>query len=205
MASGSKGSSLARHKRSTFGILGFEEKQGWKGFAFRATTLDAVRKWASEEDIEEARKFAHTFRPQHLPTDKMEVSFARSSGAGGQNVNKVNTKAEVRFSMSAAKSWLPRYTVKQLSALERNRINKRGEFVVQSQRHRTQEKNLHDCYAKIFDMIRDASYVPSEASEEKQERIKELAEKATESRIKRKKEHSSKKKDRKARKSGDFF
>ena len=45
----------------------------------------------------------------HIPLDKVQFAFARSSGPGGQNVNKLNTKAELRFSVQdAGNSWLPK-------------------------------------------------------------------------------------------------
>ena len=45
-------------------------------------------------------------RDVEIPLDKIEFSYARSSGPGGQNVNKVNTKAELRFHVLSAE-WLP--------------------------------------------------------------------------------------------------
>eukprot|EP01036_Dinobryon_divergens_P050807 gene50807-68020_t len=41
-----------------------------------------------------------------IPLDKVDFNFARSSGPGGQNVNKLNTKAEIRFNVSTA-DWIP--------------------------------------------------------------------------------------------------
>ena len=45
-------------------------------------------------------------RDVDIPLDKIEFNYARSSGPGGQNVNKVNTKAELRFHVMSAE-WLP--------------------------------------------------------------------------------------------------
>ena len=42
----------------------------------------------------------------HIPVEKLDFSYARSSGPGGQNVNKVNTKAEMRFKVDDA-DWIP--------------------------------------------------------------------------------------------------
>eukprot|EP00466_Bigelowiella_natans_P017473 jgi/Bigna1/39599/e_gw1.33.69.1 len=174
-------------------------------FGAKRENLDKVREWASEKDLEEARLWSSKFEPENLPIDRMKASFVRSSGAGGQNVNKLNTKAEVRFSMSDARNWMPRYTIKRIEALEASRINKKGEFAISSQRHRTQEQNLNDCYKKIWDIIKEASKTPTDSSEEQKLRIKNLQRKANEERLKRKTKHSEKKTLRRERKDSKFF
>ena len=70
-----------------------------------------------------------------IPYDKLEISFARSSGPGGQNVNKVNTKAELRFNVIAA-DWLPEDVKSRLLTQQSNRINKDGELIITSQEYR---------------------------------------------------------------------
>jgi peptidyl-tRNA hydrolase ICT1 len=70
-----------------------------------------------------------------IPLDKVEFAFARSSGPGGQNVNKLNTKAEVRFKVATA-DWIPINVRERLLVYQVNKINKEGELVVTSQEHR---------------------------------------------------------------------
>lgn len=78
-----------------------------------------------------------TFKPQdmHVPLDKLEFSFARSSGPGGQNVNKVNTKAEIRFNV-ASSDWIPDDVKKRLLEYQSNKISKEGDLIITSQEHR---------------------------------------------------------------------
>ena len=96
-----------------------------------------------------------------IPLDKLEFSFARSSGPGGQNVNKLNTKAEVRFNVYQA-DWLP-YEVKQrLLQQQVNKINNDGELVVSSQEHRTQNRNKEDAVDKLRVMVAEAYIEPKE-------------------------------------------
>ena len=79
-----------------------------------------------------------------IPLDKLDFAFARSSGPGGQNVNKLNTKAEVRFNVYQA-DWLP-YEVKQRLL----------------QQHRTQNRNKEDAIDKLRVMVAEAYIEPKE-------------------------------------------
>lgn len=67
-----------------------------------------------------------------IPSEVLITTFCRSSGPGGQNVNKVNTKADVRISLLAAK-WLSEEAVQRAQELYPNSINKEGELFVSSQ------------------------------------------------------------------------
>lgn len=71
-----------------------------------------------------------------IPKDKVEARFSRSSGAGGQNVNKVNTKAEIRFNLDDA-VWLSAEVKSRLEKQNPAHVSKSREFIVVSQRHRT--------------------------------------------------------------------
>jgi len=97
--------------------------------------------------------------PRHL----LDVSFSRSSGAGGQNVNKVNTKAEVRFHLEKS-LWLSISVKERFKVLYSQFINDAGEVIISSQRHRTQERNLDDCIEKLQICVRKAAEVPKQRS-----------------------------------------
>jgi protein subunit release factor B len=94
-----------------------------------------------------------------VPRHRVATAFSRSSGAGGQNVNKLNTKAELRFAVDDA-AWLDDHTKGRLRELFPNAVTREGELVVTSQRHRTQEANLEDAFAKLRDMVAEAAQVP---------------------------------------------
>jgi peptidyl-tRNA hydrolase ICT1 len=71
-----------------------------------------------------------------IPKDKLTFAFSRSSGPGGQNVNKVNTKVDLRFNIESA-GWLTEEVKERLIELYPNRINSENEFIVTSQKTRT--------------------------------------------------------------------
>ncbi|CAL1616673.1 unnamed protein product [Knipowitschia caucasica] len=97
--------------------------------------------------------------PVHVPVERLTVSYSRSSGAGGQHVNKVNTKAEVRFHVRTA-DWIPEDVRQKILEKNKNRINKSGELLVTSEVSRSQHRNLGECVQKISDIIADATEKP---------------------------------------------
>ena len=74
-------------------------------------------------------------------------------------MNKLNTKAELRFHIEQA-TWLDEHTKARLRELFPNSVNKEGELVITSQRHRTQEGNLEDAFGKLTEMVAEAAQIP---------------------------------------------
>ena len=93
-----------------------------------------------------------------IPKDVLEINFVRSSGAGGQNVNKVNTKVEVRIDLRSllVSSWLPAEVRVRLQQQQANRINKNGILALTSQENRTQAMNKKTAIDKLKAMILQA-------------------------------------------------
>ncbi|XP_040845635.1 peptidyl-tRNA hydrolase ICT1, mitochondrial isoform X4 [Ochotona curzoniae] len=120
-----------------------------------------------------------------IPVDRLTISYSRSSGPGGQNVNKVNSKAEVRFHLATA-DWIAEPVRHKMAVM----INRSGELILTSESSRYQFRNLADCLQKIRDMIAEASQMPKEPSQEDAQLWKMRIENRNRERLRQKKVHS---------------
>jgi ribosome-associated protein len=94
-----------------------------------------------------------------IPHEEFRFSFARSSGPGGQNVNKVSSKVTLHWPVGSSPS-LPEEVRVRFRARYRHRINKLGELVLQSQRYRDQPRNTEDCLEKLRGMLLEVASPP---------------------------------------------
>ncbi|MGH9884176.1 MAG: alternative ribosome rescue aminoacyl-tRNA hydrolase ArfB [bacterium] len=90
--------------------------------------------------------------PFAIPERELIFSFARSSGPGGQNVNKTETKATLRWDVSRTAA-LPADVRARFVRAFATRITNEGELVLSSQRHRDRTRNIDDCYEKLAAML----------------------------------------------------
>jgi protein subunit release factor B len=88
-----------------------------------------------------------------IPEDRLEVSFVRSSGSGGQNVNKLSTKVELRLDLKARQSWMPAEVQRRLKEEQSNKISKEGILSITAQEHRTQGMNRKSAVDKLRKMV----------------------------------------------------
>ncbi len=94
-----------------------------------------------------------------IPLREFRFTFSRSSGAGGQNVNKVNTKATMRWAVRTTPS-LPEAVRQRFLGRYTRRIAATGDLVLTSQRFRDQGRNVADCLEKLRVMLAEVAPAP---------------------------------------------
>ena len=94
-----------------------------------------------------------------IDESEIEESFVRSSGPGGQNVNKLSTAVQLRFDVRHSPS-LPNDVAVRLIRLGGRRVTKDGVLVLIAQNHRTQERNRAEALQRLVDLIRQAAVRP---------------------------------------------
>lgn len=126
-----------------------------------------------------------------LPLSELEFSYVRSSGPGGQNVNKVNSQAQMHWDV-VANSSLPDEVKQRLQALQRRRFTTEGVFFLSSQRFRDQFKNRQDCLDKLTVMLQAAATRPRPRKKTK------VPKGAKEARLRAKRQRSQRKESRRS-------
>jgi ribosome-associated protein len=94
-----------------------------------------------------------------LREDDLDWSFVRSSGPGGQNVNKVSTKVELRFRLEATAALTPAQK-RRLAQAYPSHVTRAGDFVLTSDRFRSQSRNQADVLERLYEMLDAIRYPP---------------------------------------------
>ncbi len=94
-----------------------------------------------------------------IDESEIHLEFIRSSGPGGQNVNKVATAVQIGFDVANSPS-LPDEVRERLKSLAPGRITEKGVLIIEAQRFRTQGANRRDAIERLLQLIRTAAKKP---------------------------------------------
>ncbi|MFH1077970.1 MAG: alternative ribosome rescue aminoacyl-tRNA hydrolase ArfB [Patescibacteria group bacterium] len=101
--------------------------------------------------------------PPAVPENEMEITFVRSSGPGGQKVNKTSSKAVIRWNIDASSAYSDEEKARIRERLA-HRITKEGDLIVTRMQERSQLQNKLDAIQTLRDVV-------SEALKEEKERV----------------------------------
>jgi ribosome-associated protein len=127
-----------------------------------------------------------------VPANELRFTSVRASGPGGQNVNKVSSKVELRFDFERSKV-LGDELKSRLRVLARGRLDAEGQIFIVSQATRDRQRNLEDARQKLLELLVAAGRRP------KRRRPTKPSRRATETRLQEKRRHSDRKRDRGSR------
>jgi ribosome-associated protein len=131
-----------------------------------------------------------------IPLAESDVEYVRSGGPGGQNVNKVSSKARVRWPVTSSPS-LPDAVKERFLAQYKSRLTNEGDLIVVGQRYRDQKKNYDDCLNRLREMVREVLVPPRPRKATKPSRASQRR------RVEAKKQRSDTKRLRRPPKSGE--
>ncbi|ORY58880.1 uncharacterized protein BCR38DRAFT_460719 [Pseudomassariella vexata] len=155
-----------------------------------------------QDELAEARKWQSSFRGSNLP--KGQTSYSRSSGPGGQHVNKTESKATTVWPVEELAKGLPKVLQ---SGLRSSKYYTSGNdsITIQAQTQRSRSANTNENFQKLAEELQQIyrKLVPGATSDKKMMKYEALEKAFHESRIRSKKQHSAKKASRKGS-SGDY-
>ncbi|KAI5806132.1 peptidyl-tRNA hydrolase domain protein [Geopyxis carbonaria] len=165
---------------------------------------ETFSKWKDDEEIAKAREWVNSFKESDIPRKNCVLTFAASSGPGGQNVNKLSTKATLHLDLASKGDFLPPYILRKVRENSRH-LTKKDEIVVQCDESRKQSDNTEHAFHRLYTILKACVEhdLPGETSPEKHKHVKDLQNAERMQRMKIKNMQKSKK-DSRRNKGGDL-
>ncbi|KAI2466907.1 hypothetical protein F4781DRAFT_403984 [Annulohypoxylon bovei var. microspora] len=148
--------------------------------------------WFDQDDLDEARKWHASFNEDSVP--KGQTSYSRSSGPGGQHVNKTESKATTVWSIEELSKSLPKL-MRSVIRSSKYYTKRHDSITIQAQTHRNRSANTEDNHLKLLEELQKMykQHIPGETSKETIKKYEDLEKSYRESRLQLKKHHSTKK------------
>ncbi|KAF2175589.1 hypothetical protein K469DRAFT_683850 [Zopfia rhizophila CBS 207.26] len=129
----------------------------------------------SEDDVRAARNWLEKLDAETIPKNLYELTFSRSSGPGGQNVNKVNSKATLKVPLDAFLKHIPNALHSEIQ-MSRYVAPRSNSIIIQADDSRKQNDNALSCYTRLHQVIVEAgrNALPGETSAEQAQHVKNL-------------------------------
>ncbi len=100
-------------------------------------------------------------RSFQIPDSEIELTYVRSSGPGGQNVNKVNSKCQLRWNAQESAS-VPFLLRERLLMYLKSRLTRSGDLIVMDDSYRDQPRNREACFVKFKSLLLEAIHIPKQ-------------------------------------------
>jgi peptidyl-tRNA hydrolase ICT1 len=149
------------------------------------------------KDVQVAKQWIQNLKPSVVPRTDFQISFSRSSGPGGQKVNKTSSKATVTLRQWTATPWIPVEVKRQMLDNGYRYMTKRGDLVIQDDTQRSRELNTDLCFYKFVEELKKTVKFAGEVKEKDKIKWKKVKEMTNEQRLQDKQRRSTKKQARK--------
>ncbi|KAI5954782.1 hypothetical protein KGF57_003805 [Candida theae] len=129
------------------------------------------RLYSNSSEIAQSKEWLDTFDSSQIPRHLFSISYSRSSGPGGQKVNKTSSKATVALGegewlQSSTSYWIPSPIRQQLQENPIRYETKSKGLLIQCDTSRSRDQNTEECFSRLLAEIKSKVYFPGEVKEE---------------------------------------